>query len=81
MKFELYFKPQCPYCLKVLNFLHEEGIHDYVSYNIEDGISGPENKKNLEAHGGKVQVAYLVKEDGTGMYESDDIIEYIKENI
>lgn len=80
MKFELYFKPECPYCMKVLRFLDEENIRNYVSYNISDGISGEENKKNLKAHGGKVQVPYLIKEDNTGMYESDDIIEYIKEN-
>ncbi len=78
-KFELFFKPQCPYCLKVLNFLHEEGIKDFDSYNTTDKNAGSENEKLLEEIGGKIQVPMMVVE-GKPMYESDDIIEYIKEN-
>lgn len=59
--------------MKVLDFLNNNNIRDYVSYNINDGLSGEENKKNLEKLGGKVQVPYIVKEDGSGMYESDDM--------
>lgn len=78
MKLQLYFKPTCPYCLKVLNFFNSEGFTDYVGFDTTDGISGEENTKSLKEHGGKVQVPYLIKEDGTGMYESDDIIEYVR---
>ena len=49
-------------------------------YNIEDATCGDENKKKLEEVGGKVQVPCLVI-DGKAMYESDDIIEYAKENL
>ncbi|WP_044567100.1 MULTISPECIES: glutathione S-transferase N-terminal domain-containing protein [Anaerococcus] len=79
-QFELYFKPDCPYCLKVLNFFRENDIEKFPSYNIEDATCGDENKKKLEEVGGKVQVPCLVI-DGKAMYESDDIIEYAKENL
>lgn len=78
-KFELFFKPQCPYCLKVLNYLHEAEIKDFDSYNIKDKNAGEENTKLLEKLGGKVQVPMMVV-DGKTMYESDDIIEYCKEH-
>lgn len=79
VKFELFFKPQCPYCLKVLNYLHEAEIVDFDSYNIKDKNSGEENTKLLEKLGGKVQVPMMVV-DGVAMYESDDIIKYCKEH-
>ena len=79
-QFELYFKPDCPYCLKVLNFFSENKIIKFPSYNIEDQTSGAENKRKLEEVGGKVQVPCLVI-DGKAMYESDDIIEYAKANL
>lgn len=78
--FELYFKPDCPYCLKVLNFLSENKIIKFPSYNIEDKTCGAENKRKLEEIGGKVQVPCMVI-DGKAMYESDDIIEYAKANL
>lgn len=76
-KFELFFKPQCPYCLKVLDYLHEAKISDFDSYNIKDKNAGEENEKLLEKIGGKVQVPMMVV-GGKPMYESDDIIQYCK---
>ena len=77
--FELYFKPDCPYCLKVLNFFKENDIIKFPSYNIEDVTSGYDNQDKLIEAGGKVQVPCMVI-DGNAMYESDDIIAYAKEN-
>ncbi|WP_311516449.1 glutathione S-transferase N-terminal domain-containing protein [uncultured Anaerococcus sp.] len=77
--FELYFKPDCPYCLKVLNYFRENDIIKFPSYNTEDVNSGYENQDKLIAIGGKVQVPCMVI-DGKAMYESDDIIVYAKEN-
>lgn len=77
--FELYFKPDCPYSLKVLNFFRDNDIIKYPSYNIEDETAGYENQEKLEKVGGKIQVPCLVI-DGKAMYESDDIIEYAKEH-
>ena len=78
--FELYFKPDCPFCLKVLDFFRDKGIIKFISYNIEDETAGYENQEKLEEVGGKIQVPCLVV-DGKAMYESDDIIEYAKENL
>jgi hypothetical protein len=78
--FELYFKPDCPFCLKVLNYFKDNGIIKFISYNIEDETAGYENQEKLEKVGGKIQVPCLVV-DGKAMYESDDIIEYAKENL
>ena len=78
-QFELYFKPDCPFSLKVLNFFKDNNIIKYPSYNIEDATCGEQNARKLEEVGGKVQVPCLVI-DGKAMYESDDIIEYAKEN-
>ena len=77
--FELYFKPDCPFCLKVLNYFRDNDIIKYPSYNIEDATSGNENQDKLIEAGGKVQVPCMVI-DGKAMYESDDIIAYAKEN-
>lgn len=77
--FELYFKPDCPYCLKVLNFFRDNDIIKFPSYNIEDVSTGYENQDKLAKAGGKVQVPCMVI-DGFAMYESDDIIAYAKEN-
>ena len=78
--FELYFKPDCPFCSKVLNYFKDNGIIKFISYNIEDETAGYENREKLEKVGGKIQVPCLVV-DGKAMYESDDIIEYAKENL
>lgn len=80
-KFDFYFKPQCPFCLKVMNFMKDNAIKDYRSFNIADERSGEENKKELQDLGGKVQVPFIVTKDGKAMYESDDIIEHLKENL
>lgn len=77
--FELYFKPDCPFCLKVLDFFRDKGIIKFISYNIEDETAGYENQEKLEEVGGKIQVPCLVV-DGKAMYESDDIIEFAKEH-
>lgn len=79
-QFELYFKPDCPFSLKVLNFFKDNNIVKYPSYNIEDATCGEQNARKLKEVGGKVQVPCLVI-DGKAMYESDDIIEYAKENL
>lgn len=80
-KFDFYFKPECPFCMKVMNFMHDNTIINYTSFNISDGTAREENKKKLEDLGGKVQVPFIVDKDGKGMYESDDIIEHFKDNL
>lgn len=71
---DLYILETCPYCRKVMCFLDENG----VKYNKID-ISDKAAEDALIQMGGKRQVPFLVDRDrNIQMYESNDIIEYIK---
>ena len=64
----------CPYCKKVMAFMQEHGIE----CNKID-ISDKQQEEALIALGGKRQVPFLVDKDrNIQMYESKDIIEYLK---
>ncbi len=69
----LYYKPECPYCQKVLNFLETEDI----SMTLKDMSKDPSLKEELIAIGEKKQVPCLIH-DGKPLYESDDIIKWLK---
>lgn len=72
--FDLFILETCPYCKKVMAFLDEKG----VKYNKVD-ISETKNEETLIKMGGKRQVPFLVDSDrNIQMYESNDIIEYLK---
>ena len=72
--FDLYIMETCPYCKKVLAFAEEKGI----SMNKID-IADKANEDALIQLGGKRQVPFFVdKERNVQMYESMDIIEYLK---
>ncbi|MGE0199067.1 MAG: glutaredoxin family protein [Simkaniaceae bacterium] len=70
----LYYRPTCPYCKKVLKFLEEIDLEIPLK-NIEDS---PKAKDELLHLGGKAQVPCLFI-DGKPLYESDDIIDWLKE--
>ncbi len=73
---DLYILESCPYSQKVMEFLEENNI----AYNKHD-VRQPENYEALLELGGKGQVPFLHdKEKDVKMYESDKIIDYIKEN-
>ena len=70
----LYILETCPYCLKVMNFFENNN----VSYNKID-IKEKKNEEALVKIGGKRQVPFLIDTDrNIQMYESNDIIEYVK---
>lgn len=69
---ELYVKPSCPYCAKVLRFMGERKIVIPL-HDITDGSS---NRDDLLRIGGKVQVPCLII-DGIALYESSDIVAYL----
>ena len=72
--FDLYILETCPYCKKVLRFAEEKGI---ILNKIN--IADIKNEETLITLGGKRQVPFLVdKERNIQMYESADIIEYLK---
>jgi|SRR5215470_9609270 len=73
---ELYDFEGCPYCRKVREVLSELDL-DYLAHPVAHG--SPRRKELLQL-GGKVQAPYLIDPNtGTRLYESDDIIEYLKE--
>ena len=73
---ELFMMETCPYCRKVMDFMDGNNI-EYTKNDISDDV----NNSNLIAIGGKEQVPFLYNpETKTGLYESDDIIEYLKKS-
>ena len=75
MKLELYKRDTCPYCMRVMSFIDTIGadveMHD-ISRNAAD-------RERLVAVGGKQQVPCLLI-DGKPLYESADIIAWLKAN-
>ena len=72
--FDLYVSETCPYCRKVMDFLEENKI----KYN-KKNVAEPQNLNLLLKLGGKAQVPFLDDPaKNISMYESDDILEYIK---
>lgn len=73
----LYYRPTCPYCQKVLREAQRLGT---VTFELRD-IAQSGHAAALRERGGKQQVPYLVDEERcVEMYESDDIVEYLREH-
>lgn len=72
---EFFMKPTCPYCIKVLSFMEENG----VAVPLRDIEVDEDAAKTLVAVGGKRQVTCLFI-DGKPLYESGDIIEWLSAN-
>ena len=73
---ELYSMDSCPYCVKVKDYLKAHNI-EYLEHNVND----PEKAMELMKLGGKAQVPFLAdKEKNNYLYDSETIIQYIKEN-
>ncbi len=73
---KLYIKTGCPFCRKVLDYAKEHNI-PLQERNIYDE---EQNLKELLQIGGKQQVPLLLDESADiFLYESDDIVEYLKQ--
>ena len=73
----LYQYPSCPFCQRVRSFLNQAGI----SIEMRDTLRDPEARRELVEGGGRATVPCLRIErngDVRWMYESRDIIEYLK---
>ena len=71
---KLFILESCPYCHKVMDFLDSQ----HMKYRKID-ISNKDSENSLIQMGGKRQVPFLVdSERNIQMYESRDIIEYLK---
>lgn len=73
---ELYMFDTCPYCVKVLREIDAQKRGDIVIKNI---YKSDEDYNTLLSVGGKDQVPCLFI-DGKPMYESDDIIAWLRKN-
>ena len=75
-KLELYVMDGCPFCIKVKAFLAKNGI-EIPECNIS---TDPNAERTLIEVGGKRQVPCLFI-DGKPLYESDDIIDWVRQNM
>jgi len=70
----LYVKTGCPFCAKVLSYAQAEDIELDVR-----NIAEEDNLKELMEKGGERQVPYLDDtEHNMRMYESDNIVDYLR---
>lgn len=76
LKLTLYKYDACPYCARVTLFLRGQ---DWV-LPTRDTLLDDEARKELREIGGKTQVPCLVI-DGAPLYESADIIEFLKQEV
>lgn len=76
MKLELYKFDSCPFCRRVMNYIEDSGRTDVEYHDIHQNA---EDRERLIREGGKEQVPCLFI-DGKPLYESMDIIEWLKAN-
>ena len=74
MKLELYMFETCPFCRRVLSYLDESGRTDVELHNIR---KNEDDRRRLIEVGGMEQVPCLFI-DGQPLYESLDIIDWLK---
>lgn len=74
---ELFMLETCPYCKKVMDFMDEKNVK-YTKINTKDH----DNAMKLMAIGGKDQVPFLYNpKTDDKIYESDEIIEYVRKRV
>ena len=67
----------CPYCMMVRRALDDMGLREDQDYELIEASRGTSGRKRVIELGGKSQVPFLVDGD-VQMYESRDIISYLK---
>jgi len=75
---QLYLWRSCPFCQKVIRAAEELGLKEGVEYNAIEAGPGTKGRDIVEKTGGKAMVPFLVDGD-VSMYESDDIIAYLRD--
>lgn len=74
---ELYVTSTCPFCIKVIRESEAMGLVEGQDYLIVEAAHGTPGRKKVVDTGGKSMVPFLM--DGESwMYESDDIIDYLR---
>lgn len=74
---QLYVRNGCPYCKKVETAAADLGLVAGTDYELIDAAPDTPGRDVVLKVGGKAMVPFLI--DGeTSMYESDDIVKYLK---
>lgn len=77
---QLYSRNSCPFCQKVLRVIAEMNLKEGVDYELIDASQGTPGREVVLKVGGKGMVPFLIDGD-TNMYESNDIIDYIRKKL
>lgn len=73
---KLYYSEMCPFCTGVVKYIEEEGL----DVELMNASKDMDLQKEIYLLGGKSQVPML-SIDGGAMYESADIMAWLKENM
>jgi glutaredoxin len=77
---QLYVREGCPYCSKVEKAATEMGLTEGKDYQLVNAAPSTPGREVVIKTGGKAMVPFLI--DGeVSMYESDDIIAYLKTRV
>lgn len=71
-----FYTEACPFCVKPKNYIEENNL----DVELVDATSDKESQMELIKLGGKMQVPMLAI-NGEAMYESRDIMKWLKENM
>ena len=74
---ELYMRDGCPFCRKVAQAALGFGLKEGEDFIMIDAAPGTPGREVVLSRGGKAMVPFLIDGD-TSMYESDDIISYLR---
>ncbi len=74
---ELYISATCPFCQKVERAARELGLIEGKDYKLIDARPNTPGRDVVLKTGGRAMVPFMI-DGGTSMYESDDIITYLK---
>lgn len=80
MMIQLYLSASCPFCKKVLLAARQFGLEEGKDFTTIDAAPGTPGREVVLSVGGKGMVPFLIDGD-TSMYESDDIVAYLKKNV
>ncbi|PTX17545.1 LOW QUALITY PROTEIN: glutaredoxin [Halanaerobium congolense] len=74
----LYYYPTCPYCRKVTRFIDKHDLEEIELKNINQNEAA---ETELIKVGGKKRQVPCLFIDGEPLYESSDIINWLKSNL
>ncbi|WP_411822839.1 glutathione S-transferase N-terminal domain-containing protein [Leptospira sp. 'Mane'] len=75
--FQLYQYATCPYCQRVMGTMQDLGLVENKDFVLVEASRGTPGRDEVVSLGGISQVPFLVDGD-TKMYESGDIVAYLR---